>query len=133
MVIFGISRPTMFRWLAADNIETHSNGRKEKHVKWGDILDASWPHEEASPQPPTPMPPLYEVADMLVPLDTVIAHFGRSRRTIELWLAADGIETHSYKGVAALGIKHGRSVKWGDIQAASVHPTRWKRVSTGKL
>lgn len=41
MVIFGISKATLFRWLAADDIETHTNGTKEKHVKWGDILDAS--------------------------------------------------------------------------------------------
>jgi hypothetical protein len=41
MAIFKISKPTLFRWLAADEITTHSNGTKEKHVKWGDILDAS--------------------------------------------------------------------------------------------
>ncbi|WP_045296190.1 hypothetical protein [Microbacterium trichothecenolyticum] len=48
MAIFGISKPTLFRWLAADKITTHGNGTKEKHVKWGDIIDASkrstrWP------------------------------------------------------------------------------------------
>lgn len=41
MALFKISRPTLFRWLAADEIPTHGNGTKEKHVKWGDIMDAS--------------------------------------------------------------------------------------------
>ena len=57
-----------------------------------------------------------QLADALVPLDTIMTVFRISRRTLEYWCKADEITRHEYPG--------GKAIRWGDIPT---NGTRWKR------
>lgn len=64
--------------------------------------------------------------DVLVPLEDVTRMFGVSRRTIELWARADGIQTYQFPGSKQFGTSPGKAIRWGDIEAAhAANPNRW--------
>lgn len=72
----------------------------------------------------TPTP---ELDDALVPLEYLPGLFKVTKRTIEIWMRADGIETHPYNTPKGSGMRHGRAVRWGDIPKPSSDTTRWRR------
>ncbi len=66
-----------------------------------------------------------ELDGTLVPLETMRTYYDVSRKTLERWLAADGIETHQLPTENGAGRERG--VRLTDVTQLKPHPTRWHR------